>query len=118
MKPHADISSAHFQTQCTPCQTLVMAASYIPTPCNMQCSDLFIEKGSLQSQQVLLVGCVSMQKQLAACCTPVAGSLILRIEHGKPHDVPSFETDLTKQIVLVQYPKKNVSDTTLTYITK
>eukprot|EP00877_Chromochloris_zofingiensis_P000438 jgi/Chrzof1/10395/Cz04g40110.t1 len=46
------------------------------------------------------------------------GSLILRIEHGKPHDVPSFETDLTKQIVLVQYPKKNVSDTTLTYITK
>jgi hypothetical protein len=53
-------------------------------------------------------------------CVPAssAGGFILRIEHGKPKDVPEVETRLTGQIVLIDEPRSNVSDASLQYLTK
>jgi hypothetical protein len=42
----------------------------------------------------------------------------LRIEHGKPKNLPEVETRLTGQIVLIDEPRSNVSDASLQYLTK
>lgn len=47
-----------------------------------------------------------------------AGGFIFRIEHGKPKNVPEIDTTATSQIILIDEPRKNVSDVSLTYLSK
>lgn len=62
--------------------------------------------------------CCSLSVAHAYCSLGPAGGFIFRIEHGKPKDVPEVETRLTGQIILLDYPRKNVSDASLQYLTK
>lgn len=46
-----------------------------------------------------------------------AGGFIFRVEHGKPKNVPEIDTIATSQIILIDEPRSNVSDASLTYLT-
>uniref|UniRef100_A0A383WL78 Uncharacterized protein n=1 Tax=Tetradesmus obliquus TaxID=3088 RepID=A0A383WL78_TETOB len=47
----------------------------------------------------------------------ITGGIIFRNEHGKAKDVPQVLTLATSQVLLLDYPRKNVSDATLNYLT-
>ncbi len=46
------------------------------------------------------------------------GGFIFRIEHGKVKNVPALDTQLSQQMVLLDYPKHNVTPESLTWLTK
>lgn len=93
----------------------IMSHDVIFTP---QAESFFVMSTARPSTPAAIVYNMLTSFQPHISCVCAAGGIIFRNEHGKAKDVPQVLTLATSQVLLLDYPRKNVSDATLNYLTR